>query len=125
MLRIFGLEDNAEIADTFNDVDTGEIKYLQNTLKKDSAKSVDDSYIEIYKRIRPGDLATPENAKSLIDAMLTRFDRYDLSQVGRFKVNQRLGLNSQNRMLITGSFNIMNWKKVIFQRANRKKLKMS
>ena len=40
-----------------------------------------------------------ENAKSLIDATLTRFDRYDLSQVGRFKLNQRLGLDSQSRLL--------------------------
>jgi DNA-directed RNA polymerase subunit beta len=99
LLRILGMEDSAEILDVFSDVDTGEIKYLQATLKKDSAKSADDSYIEIYKRIRPGDLATAENAKSLIDAMLTRFDRYDLSQVGRFKINQRLSLNSQSRLL--------------------------
>lgn len=99
LLRIFGMEDSAEILDTFSDVDNGDIKYIQATLKKDPAKIADDSYIEIYKRIRPGDLATVENAKSLIDAMLTRFDRYDLSQVGRFKVNQRLGLDSKSRLL--------------------------
>ncbi len=99
LLRIFGMEDAEEIKDTFSDVDTGEIKYIDATLRKDPAKSADDSYIEIYKRIRPGDLATVDNAKSLIDAMLTRFDRYDLSQVGRFKVNQRLGLNSSGRLL--------------------------
>jgi DNA-directed RNA polymerase subunit beta len=99
LLRILGMEDSAEILDTFSDVDSGDIKHIQATLKKDPAKSADDSYIEIYKRIRPGDLATVENAKSLIDAMLTRFDRYDLSQVGRFKVNQRLGLDSKSRLL--------------------------
>ncbi|MDE2001572.1 MAG: DNA-directed RNA polymerase subunit beta [Patescibacteria group bacterium] len=99
ILRILGMEDNQEILETFGDIDTGEQKYIQATLKKDAAKTADESYIEIYKRIRPGDLATAENAKSLIDAMLTRFDRYDLSQVGRFKVNQRLNLNSQSRLL--------------------------
>ena len=99
ILRILGLDNNDEILDTFSDVDTDEIKYMQATLKKDSSKTADESYIEIYKRIRPGDLATVENAKSLIDATLTRFDRYDLSQVGRFKLNQRLGLDSQSRLL--------------------------
>ncbi len=99
ILRILGLEDAQEIMETFSDVDTGEIRHIAATLKKDSAKTTDESYIEIYKRIRPGDLATAENAKSLIDAMLTRFDRYDLSRVGRFKVNQRLNLNSQSRLL--------------------------
>ena len=99
LLRIFGMEDSQEILETFSDVDNGEVKFIQETLRKDSAKTTDESYIEIYKRIRPGDLATVENAKSLIDAMLTRFDRYDLSQVGRFKVNQRLGLNSKSRLL--------------------------
>jgi len=99
ILRILGLEDNQEILDTFADVDNGEIKYIETTLKKDSAENADESYIDIYKRIRPGDLATVENAKSLIDATLTRFDRYDLSQVGRFKINQRLGLESESRLL--------------------------
>lgn len=98
-LRIFGLDDNQEILETFSDIDTGELKYIQATLKKDAAKTADESYAEIYKRIRPGDLATAENAKSLIDAMFARFDRYDLSQVGRFKINQRLGLKSKSRLL--------------------------
>src|SRR3989338_8883473 len=71
LLRIFGMEDSQEILETFSDVDNGEVKFIQETLRKDSAKTTDESYIEIYKRIRPGDLATLENAKSLIDAMLT------------------------------------------------------
>ena len=99
ILRILGLENNDEILETFSDIDTGEIRHIQTTLKKDPAKSADDSYIEIYKRIRPGDLATVENAKSLIDATLTRFDRYDLSRVGRFKLNQRLELKSESHLL--------------------------
>ena len=54
ILRILGLDNNDEILDTFSDVDTDEIKYMQATLKKDSSKTADESYIEIYKRIRPG-----------------------------------------------------------------------
>jgi DNA-directed RNA polymerase subunit beta len=99
ILRIFGMEDSQEILETFSDVDVGEVKFITETLRKDPAKTADESYIEIYKRIRPGDLATVENAKSLISAMFTRFDRYDLSEVGRFKLNQRLGLNDKNHLL--------------------------
>lgn len=90
LLRIFGNVTNEDIIKAFADIDTGTVKYIAQTLKKDSAKSADDAYLEIYKRLRPGDLATPENAKSLIDAMFNRVDRYDLSLVGRFKLNQRM-----------------------------------
>ncbi|MBI2025065.1 MAG: DNA-directed RNA polymerase subunit beta [Candidatus Harrisonbacteria bacterium] len=99
ILRIFGLSENQDILKTFSDIDRGEIKYIATTLKKDSAKNKDESYIEIYKRIRPGDLATVENASSLINAMFQRLDRYDLSAVGRFQLNQRLGIKSQSRLL--------------------------
>jgi len=93
LLRVFGWEDSRAARD-FGDIDTGAIKYIKSTLKKDAAKSTDDSYLEIYKRIRPGDLATIDNVKSLIDAMFQRLDRYDLSSVGRFKITQRLGRRS-------------------------------
>ncbi len=99
LLRIFGVETNEEIQELFSDVDDGDIKYIAATLKKDPAKNAADSFIEIYKRIRPGDLATAENAKSLIEAMFFRFDRYDLTQVGRFKINQRLNLTSNSKIL--------------------------
>ncbi|MBI3638173.1 hypothetical protein HY227_00315 [Candidatus Wolfebacteria bacterium] len=95
LLRIFGLDDKDLMIKTFKDVDAGSVKYIEATLKKDPAETTLQSYSEIYKRLRPGDLATPENAKSLIDAMLWRSDRYSLSPVGRFKLNQRLGITSK------------------------------
>lgn len=95
LLRVFGLETNQKILETFADVDTGELKFIQATLKKDSASDVASSYVEIYRRLRPGDLATPENAKSLIDGMFKREDRFSLSEVGRFKFNERLGINEK------------------------------
>lgn len=96
LLRIFGLKDkdNEEIKKIFSDVDKGQVKFIEATLKKDPAKDAPESYTEIYKRLRPGDLATPENAKSLIDAMFQRIDRYSLSRVGRYKFNQRLGISA-------------------------------
>ncbi|HVO28591.1 MAG TPA: DNA-directed RNA polymerase subunit beta', partial [Candidatus Paceibacterota bacterium] len=69
--------------------------FIDATLKKDAAKDAAESYVEIYRRLRPGDPASPETAKSLIDAMFHRPDRYDLSEVGRYKMNQRLELSRE------------------------------
>jgi DNA-directed RNA polymerase subunit beta len=88
LLRVFGFSDE-EIKKAF-DQNEAERKAIESTLKKDSAKDVMESYMEVYRRLRPGDLATPESAKNLIDAMFKRLDRYSLSEVGRFKLNQRL-----------------------------------
>ena len=84
---------NEEILKQFKDVDTGDIKHIEVTFKRDTSKSRAEGFIEIYKRVRPGDPATPENARQLIESMFFRLDRYDLANVGRFKMNQRLGVN--------------------------------
>src|ERR1700733_3458826 len=68
MLRIFGL-DNEQIKDAFKDIDTGTTSFIDATFKKDVAKDANESYVEIYRRLRPGDPASAETAKSLIDAM--------------------------------------------------------
>lgn len=91
---------NEEILKAFSDVDNGQIKFIKKTLDKDSAKTASESYVEIYKRLRPGDLATPENAQSLIDAMFKRLDRYSLSAVGRYKLSQRLELKNKQSHLV-------------------------
>jgi DNA-directed RNA polymerase subunit beta len=100
LLRIFGMKTNEEILKAFSDTDKGSVKFIEATLKKDFAKTPSESYTEIYKRLRPGDLATAENAKSLIDAMFNRIDRYSLSRVGRFKLNQRLGIKNKESQLL-------------------------
>jgi DNA-directed RNA polymerase subunit beta len=96
LLRVFGFESNDEIKKAFKDIDTNEsISYLDATLAKDTTKDQGEAYIEIYKRIRPGDLATIDNAKQLIDSMFFSFVRFDLSRVGRYKFDLRLnGLSS-------------------------------
>lgn len=98
LLRIFGVEKNSDIEEKFRDVDTGEIAYLKKTLDRDPSDSQDAAFIEIYKRIRPGDLATVDNARSLIKAMLSP-ERYDLAEVGRYKFNQRLNMKSKSHIL--------------------------
>ena len=61
---------------------------IEACLAKDVAKTLNDAYIEIYKRLRDGDMATPENAKEFINSLFTP-ERYDLSPVGRYRFNKR------------------------------------
>ncbi|MFO0702359.1 MAG: DNA-directed RNA polymerase subunit beta [Candidatus Andersenbacteria bacterium] len=92
LLRAFGYETNEEITALFTDVDTDpDTKYLAATIAKDPSRSHADGLKEVYKRIRPGDLATVENAKQMIESMFFDFDRYDFGRVGRYKLNQRFG----------------------------------
>jgi DNA-directed RNA polymerase subunit beta len=103
LLRAFGYSSDKELKDLFSDVDKGEEKFIEETIKKDVAKSQGDGYKEIYKRLRPGDLATVDNARQMIDAMFFDFDRYDFGNVGRYKLNQRFKENlkdtPENRVL--------------------------
>ena len=97
MLRIFGME-SEQIRETFKDIDTGAVSFIESTFKKDIAKDAAESYVEIYRRLRPGDPASADTAKGLIDAMFHRPDRYDLSEVGRYKMNQRLELDRKKQV---------------------------
>ena len=96
-MRALGFKDDSEIKALFSEVDdTEEMKFIDNTLEKDPAKTYEEGLVETYKRIRPGDLATPESAKSFIDMMFYNSKRYDLGRVGRYKLNQRLNLDVPN-----------------------------
>ncbi|MDP3993407.1 MAG: DNA-directed RNA polymerase subunit beta [Candidatus Doudnabacteria bacterium] len=102
LLRVFGVSSDEQILGAFADIDTNpDQKYIQNTLEKDPSKNADDGFKEVYKRIRPGDLATVDNARSLIEAMFFNFDRYDLSLVGRYKFNQRLNISGREDRILT------------------------
>src|SRR3989344_1640610 len=100
LLRVFGASDE-NIRAKLSESDNGQIRYVEATFKKDIAKDLDESYLEIYRRLRPGDPATVQTAKNLVDSVFHRADRYDLSPVGRFKLNQRLALDRKkdNRLL--------------------------
>ncbi len=90
LLRIFGFVDNKDIKEKFQDVNKGEKDYIEETLKRDSAHNQAEALVEIYQRLRPGDMGTPDTAKELIDNMFFNFERYDLSKVGRWRMWQRL-----------------------------------
>ncbi len=102
LLRVFGLTTNDDILAAFADIDTNpDMKYIEATLEKDPSKNPDEGFKEVYKRIRPGDLATVDNARSLIEAMFFNYDRYDLSLVGRYKFNQRLKQGKREERILT------------------------
>jgi len=94
LLRAFGYNSDEEIAKLFVGVNKhSTIDFIDATLKKDLAKNEDEGLIEVYKRIRPGDLAMADNARSLIHAMFFNFERYDLGRVGVYKFGTKFQLN--------------------------------
>ena len=103
LLRAFGQSD-AAMRKVFADINKGDIDYIETTLSKDISKTSGESYKEIYKRVRPGDFATEENAKQMIDSMFFDFDKYDFGSVGRYRLNQRLEVSlsdeKENRVLL-------------------------
>lgn len=99
LLRAFGVGDDEAILELFKDAEPakeGESTYIESTLAKDLAKNEAEGLKEVYKRIRPGDLATTDNARQLIYSMFFRFDRYDFDRVGRYKLNRRFDFDIPN-----------------------------
>ncbi len=87
LLRAIGLETDQQIIDLF-----GEDDKLIATINKDTVKTQDEALIEIYKKLRPGELPTVDAARNLFNGLFFDHRRYDLSKVGRFKFNQKLSL---------------------------------
>ena len=97
LLRAFGLGSDSELLEAFKDINTNpKMDYIQATIDRDPAKSSDQAILEVYKKMRPGDLATVDNARNLFHNVFMNLRRYDLSGVGRYKLNKRLNLNIPN-----------------------------
>jgi DNA-directed RNA polymerase subunit beta len=91
LLKALGGFDNKQIKELFADVDKDpETKYIEETLRRDTAQDQPNALVEIYRRLRPGDLVSPDTAKELIENTFFNFERYDLSKVGRWRMWQRL-----------------------------------
>jgi DNA-directed RNA polymerase subunit beta len=95
LLKALGM-DEVQIKDAFKHVDQGELKHVDATLDKDPSHSGNEALIEVYRRLRPGDLATVDNARSLLENMFYNFKRFDFGRVGRYKINKRLDLKVPN-----------------------------
>lgn len=96
LLRALGISKKSAIKEKFEKIDNGPVSYIDSTLEKDTTSGQSEALIEVYRKLRPGDLATVENAKSMIERTFFDYKRYDYSRVGRFKINQRLGFDTPN-----------------------------
>jgi len=96
LIRAFTGWENDKILKEFADVDSadGKMPFIATTLEKDPAETVDEAAQLIYSKIRPGDLATPDNAKALIEQLFFDYRRYDMGPVGRYKLNKRFKLKT-------------------------------
>ena len=84
-LRAMGLNSNREIVDLY-----GNSTFMMNTFEKDETFGADDALEQLYEKLRPGEKATPENARNYLAGRLFDNRRYDLASVGRYKVNKKL-----------------------------------
>ena len=92
LLRAVGFEDSAEILRLFAPADDHpDHPFVSLTLDKDTAATQDEALIEVYKKLRPGDPPTVDNARTLVNSLFFNFRRYDLGRVGRYKLNKALG----------------------------------
>jgi DNA-directed RNA polymerase subunit beta len=90
LLRAIGMTDE-ELETAFADVDTNPDRpFLRTTLEKDPTREKDEALIELYRRLRPGDPPTRDNATSMLENLFFNDRRYDLARVGRYKLNERL-----------------------------------
>ena len=90
LLRALGMSSNEEILNTF-----GPDPRLMKTLEKDTTNDYESGLKEIYKKLRPGEPPTVDSAKSLLNSLFFDAKRYDLSHVGRYKYNKKLGLSNR------------------------------
>ena len=95
-LRAIGFSSDEEIKALFASVDTDEHSLIDTTLAKDGTKSTDEALLEIFRKMRPGDPVVIDSAKGFLEGMFFNKRRYNLSKVGRFKINKRLNLEIPN-----------------------------
>lgn len=96
-LRALGYETDEQIRELFKDIDTNpDHSYIQTTLGKDLTKDRNEALLEIFRKMRPGDPVVLDNAKNMLENMFFNTRRYDLTRVGRFKINKKLKLDVPN-----------------------------
>ena len=94
-LRALGIaETDDELLNLLGDSDI-----VRSTIERDVATTREDALLEIYRRQRPGEPPTVESARSLLDGLYFNNQRYDLARVGRYKVNKKLGLDADSRVI--------------------------
>ena len=90
LLRALGYSTNTAINELFAKTNHGEVDYIKETIAKESSRTTNEALIDVFQRLRPGDLATVENARQMIERSFFDFKRFDMGKVGRYKLNRRL-----------------------------------
>mgnify|MGYP000767524633 FL=1 len=90
LIRALGIDTDAKIQELF-----GEDPLISATLEKDTCKTREESLLEIYRRLRPGEPPTVENAEAYMDSLFFDARRYDVSKVGRYKFNKKMDIWSR------------------------------
>ena len=90
LIRALGVETDAQILELF-----GEDERIKATMEKDPCKSREDALLEIYRRLRPGEPPTVDNASAYLDSLFFDARRYDVSKVGRYKFNKKMDIWSR------------------------------
>lgn len=103
LLRVLGLSTNGDITSKFEKTPAREA--IAATLAHDTAVTPEEAFVEIYRRLRDGDIATPENAREHVRSILSA-DRYDFSRVGRFHFNRRFGLPTTEKDLANATLTL-------------------
>jgi len=103
-LKLFDSENESQLLSHFNSLDKSILeKYILPTLKKDQTKNKDEAVLEIYRKVRPGEPLILDNAYETINNLFFNHRRYSLADVGRYKINKKLGLdleiNKENQLL--------------------------
>jgi len=104
LLRVLGATTDSDILDLAKG-DPSFKTVLELTLAKDTAKTIEEAYIEIYKRMRDGDLATPDNAREFVKSIFST-ERYDISAIGRFRFNKRFNLGVDEKSLAVSTLTL-------------------
>jgi DNA-directed RNA polymerase subunit beta len=100
LLRAIGYGSDEDLMDLFAAVDNvPEHSYIAATIDRDPTKSTDEALLDFYKKLRPGDPPTLDNANNFLTSLLFNQRRYDLGKVGRYKLNKRLGLEGEVPLL--------------------------
>ncbi|OGY07706.1 MAG: DNA-directed RNA polymerase subunit beta [Candidatus Blackburnbacteria bacterium RIFCSPHIGHO2_02_FULL_39_13] len=97
LLRAMGLTRDEDIQAKFRDIDTDEQhSYINSTIQKDASRNKEEALLEIYRKMRAGELVVLENAETLFKSLFLDPRRYGLDKVGRYKINRKLGLDVKN-----------------------------
>ncbi|MBI4128575.1 MAG: DNA-directed RNA polymerase subunit beta, partial [Parcubacteria group bacterium] len=104
LMRVLGAATEKEIRAQFEKSKSA-LEAVAATLAHDHAHTSEEGYVEIYRRLRDGDIATPESARDHVQAILSA-ERYDFSRVGRFHFNRRFGLGTKESDLSRSTLNL-------------------